>query len=652
MTKRNFQNNSAIFRVCKISKQLVSLLNPLYYCGNFERGRGCVAEKEEGKHVKQIKMKKENKFVRYGACWPMLLLAFAWACSPGFYKTARQPELPDVVRYLASPGLEGRKAGSRGDSLAAVYIRDKMQELGLKLVYTNGLQPFTLISSALAGESNHLDYAGRTFELNRDYLPYSFSSGSRFSGEILFAGYGFDIKTDSLVWNDYEGLNVSEKWVLILKGDPDLDKQESPFVPYSDIRSKVLTAIDHGAAGIIFTGGPGYHTTDQLEPLYYDKNSSSYPAPVFQVTAATADKMLAASGVTVATLEEWVNRERKSSGFLLEGKVTGQADVRLSKATTYNVAALWPGNDPLLKNETVVVGAHFDHLGMGGPGSGSRALDTLAVHYGADDNASGVAALLEVASRVVARNDNRRTIVFAAFGAEEMGLIGSKQFTAEPPVDLSKTTAMVNFDMVGRLDTVTQALSIGGTQTSLQSEEILNRLNPGFKLAFSGEGIGPSDHAPFYLLNIPVFFFTTGAHSDYHTPGDGADKINEAGIRQVADYAWNVVEEIANRNEKLTFQEAGSKIQRSRGGRFKVTLGVMPDYAGLEKNGMRVDAVSPGKPAEKAGMQKGDIITAIDGKSVGNIYDYMNRLKTLTAGQTISVDVLRNGKAVVLIVQL
>lgn len=600
--------------------------------------------------IKMISMK------RYGAGLTALGLIISVACSPLLFQQARQPVTGDVVNYLASPGLEGRKAGTAGDSLAAVYIRDRMRGLGLQLLYDNGLQPFTLISSALPGESNHLEYMGQTFELNRDYLPYSFSSGSQFSGGIVFVGYGFEIKTDSLVWNDYEGLDVSGKWVLILKGDPDIDKQESPFVPFSDVRSKVLTAIDHGAAGVLFTGGPGYQAADQLEPLYYDKNSSSYPVPVFQITAATADKMMAARGYRVATLEEKLNKERKPVriplGGLLGGSLTGQADVSLEKATTYNVTAFLPGRDPVLKNEYVVVGAHYDHLGIGGPGSGTRAPDTVAIHYGADDNASGIAAMLEVAARAKSEKKNRRSLVFVAFGAEEMGLIGSKQFTGESPVDLSKATAMINFDMVGRLDTASMALSIGGTQTSAESEEMLTRLNTGFNLAFSGEGIGPSDHAPFYLRNIPVFFFSTGAHPDYHTPGDVAEKINEKGIAQIAGYAWEVVREVANRYEKLTFQEAGSKTQRTRGGRFKVTLGVMPDYAGLEKGGMRIDAVTPGKPAHQAGMQKGDIITAIDGKSVGNIYDYMNRLKTLTEGQTISVDLLRNGKPVVLIVQL
>ena len=195
-------------------------------------------------------------------------------------------------------------------------------------------------------------------------------------------------------------------------------------------------------------------------------------------------------------------------------------------------------------------------------------------------------------------------------------------------------------------------MSIGGTKTSKETEQILNDLNPGFSLSLSGEGVGPSDHASFYLQNIPVFFISTGAHSDYHTPQDDIDLINFEGAKEVMDYAHKLVSEVANRSEKLTFQEAGAKFQRSRGGRFKVTLGVMPDFAGLEKRGMRIDGVTKGKPAHKGGMLKGDIITAIEGKKVGNIYEYMNRLKTLEAGQTITVDVLREDKPTVLIIQL
>jgi aminopeptidase YwaD len=210
---------------------------------------------------------------------------------------------------------------------------------------------------------------------------------------------------------------------------------------------------------------------------------------------------------------------------------------------------------------------------------------------------------------------------------------------------------MFNFDMVGRLDT-SNTLSIGGTKTALENEGLLNKFNTGFKLTFSGEGTGPSDHSSFYLQSIPVFFISSGAHGDYHTPNDDADLINYEGEQKIIAYSYNIIKEVANENTKLTFQEAGSPQRPGRGARYKITLGVMPDFAGAEKRGMRVDAVTKGKPAYKGGILKGDIITAIDGKKVGNIYDYMNRLNTLEAGQTISVDVLRGDKEVVLIIQL
>jgi Zn-dependent M28 family amino/carboxypeptidase len=336
----------------------------------------------------------------------------------------------------------------------------------------------------------------------------------------------------------------------------------------------------------------------------------------------------------------------------LNSTVSVTANVNQKETETQNVVALLPGIDNNLKNEYVVVGAHFDHLGMGGPGSGSRVTDTIAVHNGADDNASGVAAVIQLAEKLASEKKNKRSIIFVAFGAEEMGLVGSKAFTNKPPMETEKMVAMFNFDMVGRLDPKTNGLSIGGTQTSKETEALLTDLNTGFELAFSPEGVGPSDHASFYLQNIPVFFISTGAHSDYHTPLDDAELINFEGTKKVADYSYLVISEVANRETTLTFQEAGPKFQRSRGGRSKVTFGVMPDFAGLEKRGMRIDAVTKGKPAEKAGMKKGDIIIAIDGKKVGGVYDYMDRLKTMEIGQQVSVDIIRDEKETVLIVQL
>lgn len=556
------------------------------------------------------------------------------------------------IRYLASEDLEGRKSGERGDSLAAFFILEQFIKAGLEPLYGTGIQSFSLISSVQPGENNHLAFNNLSFKIHTDFLPYSFSANKSLTAPVVFTGYGFTIKTDSLQWNDYEAAEVTGKWVLLLKGDPELDNPQSKFAVYSDERVKVLNALDHGAAGVILVAPPSVSDKDELQNIFYDKNSSTYSIPVIQCTRKVADQLLTGKNLTVKQLADRLNTGRIPIVIELDATLSASAEVIQNKVKSYNVAARLPGKSAALDDEHIVIGAHYDHLGHGGPGSGSRMPDTMAVHYGADDNASGVAALIELACLASKSENNGRSLIFAALGAEEMGLIGATTFTSNPPAELSKIKAMFNLDMLGRLDSLTRVLHIGGTGTSLESEEILVRKNNCFSLNMSPEGSGPSDHAAFYMHDIPVFFVSTGAHEDYHTPGDTFEKINVAGIGKISEYLWEVVKEISNRDDALTFRESGEKVRRSRGTRLKVTLGIMPDFAGQEKSGLRIDAVTTGKPASLAGMKKGDIITAINGLKVGNIYDYMSRLNSLEAGQTISVDVLREGKPVILIVQL
>lgn len=585
------------------------------------------------------------KFISFVA-----LLATLAACGPRYNAEITVEDIRENIEYLASDSLKGRKSGEVGDLLAAEFIRSKFDAAGLELMYENGLQSFNLVSAAELGEGNSLKVGDKSFEVENEFLPYAFSANTKVIAPVVFAGYGIQVDRDTLQWNDFANLDVKGKWLLVLQGDPDLDNPNSPYLEFSSERAKALKASDVGAAGIIMVAGTKFSEKDELSSLFFDKNSSRYGIPVLQATRSVANEILKASGESIESLEEKMVAENTTTGIALDKEVTVSINVSLKETTTYNVVAMLPGTDPALENEYVIVGAHFDHLGMGGPGSGSRAVDTIAVHNGADDNASGVSAVIQVAEKLAAEKINKRSIIFVAFGAEEMGLVGSKAFTAEPPVETEQMTAMFNFDMVGRLRD--DALSVGGTKTAKETEKILNDLNPGFQLALSGEGVGPSDHASFYLQNIPVFFISTGAHSDYHTPLDDVELINFEGAVKVMEYSHALVNEIANREDKLTFQEAGSKFQRSRGGRFKVTFGIMPDYAGLEKRGMRIDGVTKDKPAYKGGMKKGDIITAIEGKKVGNIYDYMNRLQELEAGQTVSVDVIRDDKETVLIIQL
>ena len=581
----------------------------------------------------------------------LLLLAALSATAQKFNPAVTVDELKKDVGYLASDELQGRKSGEPGDLAAAQYIRDKFKAAGLQLLYNDGFQSFGLVTSAKTGEGNKLTVNNEAVQVEKGFLPYAFSSNSTATAGVVFAGFGLEVDRDSLQWNDYKNIDVAGKWVMVLQGDPDLENPQSPYLEYSSERTKALVASDKNAAGIIFVAGTKFSEKDELSSLVFDKNSSRYSIPVIQVTRETANKILG-NETTIEQLEAQMLADKKPVSKTTVSSVSATVNVVLTESETRNVVAMLPGTNASLKNEYVVIGVHYDHLGMGGPGSGSRVADTIAVHNGADDNASGVAAVIQLAERMAGAKNNKRSIIFVAFGAEEMGLVGSKAFVNKPPVETEKMVAMFNFDMVGRLDAKSNGLSIGGSQTGKESEELMNSLNNGFNLAFSPEGVGPSDHASFYLQNIPVFFISTGAHSDYHTPLDDAELINFEGIKKVADYSALLVENIANRPSNLTFQEAGPKFQRSRGGKLKVTFGVMPDYAGLEKRGLRIDAVTPGKPAEKAGMKKGDIITAIEGKKVGGVHDYMSRLQTLSVGQRVSVDIIRDEKPSVLIIQL
>jgi aminopeptidase YwaD len=345
----------------------------------------------------------------------------------------------------------------------------------------------------------------------------------------------------------------------------------------------------------------------------------------------------------------------KPVSFEIDTKISATAEVIQEKVMARNVIGYLEGSDPVLKSSYVVIGAHYDHLGMGGTGSGSRFMDSLAIHNGADDNASGVAGVLELAASLGSDEPApRRSVIFIAFDGEELGLLGSKYYVNHPVFTLKDAVAMINFDMIGRLKQDNPGIMIGGTGTSAESEDLLNSLDSGnIQLNFSPEGFGPSDHAAFYGENIPVFFFSTGAHEDYHTPDDDWDRLNFEGEKEILEIAEELVVKLADRDSLLTFREAGPKEQEGRAGyRFKVTLGIMPDFTSTTETGLGVGGVKKDGPAFKGGILKGDVITAIDGKQINDIYDYMNRLKKLQPGQRISVDILRGDKKEILIIQL
>jgi len=319
--------------------------------------------------------------------------------------------------------------------------------------------------------------------------------------------------------------------------------------------------------------------------------------------------------------------------------------------TTHNIIAVLPGKDKQLKNEYIVVGSHYDHLGLGGQGSGSRRPDTVAVHPGADDNASGDAVVLELA-KYLKKVRAKRSIIFAFFGAEEQGLIGSKNFLEwmkqgddkriNLPINIKGIVAMVNLDMVGRMRD--NAMSVSGTGTSSQFKAMAEAVAEQTKLNISctPDGYGPSDHASFVAQDIPVLFLTTGGHMEYHTPDDVPSTLNYDGMQQTLDFSQELITRLANMPETPDYISVPSS-NTMRHANFKVTLGLMPDVMGASRiPGLRADIVVAGKPAHTAGIRSGDIIQEIDGKPVKNMDDYMQRLSELEPDTTIPVKVLRN----------
>lgn len=558
------------------------------------------------------------------------------------------------IEYLASDALKGRKTGTPEALAAAEYIREQFRNSGLKLLSDNGFQHFEVVTGITLGDKNLLEIDGQSLIAGEDFTPLPFSKNGNLSAPVVFIGYGFDITDDDFRWNDYENMDMTGKWAMILRGAPQPETDSDRFAGSVDERFKVMIAQDNGAAGVIFISGEQLDKDDKLLRLSYDRSPATSGIPVIHLKRSVADQFITDDKMQIATLEENINRNMQPNSFDISVTVTAHVDLKKEHVIAQNVVAMIEGSDPDIHDQFVVIGAHFDHLGMGGRGSGSRTPDTVAVHYGADDNASGVAGIIALANYFAATDKApARSIVFAAFDAEEMGLIGSRHFVNEPLIDLKKVTAMINFDMIGRLRE-TNTISIGGTGTSLETEEILNQLAEKYPLTlnYSKEGFGPSDHAAFYSNDIPVFFISTGAHADYHTPRDHPAGINAEGMIKVLDFSAGLVEQLSNHDEMLTFQEAGPSSRTDHRYNFKVTLGIMPDMTSSGNDGLRVDAVRPGAPASSGGMQKGDIITAIDGNPVGNIYDYMGRLKNLEPGQVITVDVTRNGDTEVLIIQL
>jgi hypothetical protein len=466
-------------------------------------------------------------------------------------------ELVDITSRLTNEEFAGRGTGTGYDTLAAAYIKRQLSRAKLEPFAGDGLQRFVVNVSAESGEANRLFINGIKLVPGTDYVPLALSANVSLNAGIAFCGYGFMASNDSMQWNDYHDIDIKGKWAMLMRGYPDANPAASSYNTLASDRIKVLSARENGAAGVLLVSGQEWDAADNLDKP--SRGESSAGIPVMQIKRNVADTILKPSGKTLKELEKRAGSELRPDSFITGSTADGEAEIVAKDARTANVVMFIEGTT--LKDEYVIVGAHYDHLGMGGPGSGSRTPDTVAVHYGADDNASGVAMMIELAEKLASvKKGHARSILFVAFTGEEMGLLGSKYFVENMGINPSAVNLMVNLDMVGRMKEG-NGVQVGGAGTAAGLRDTVLSFNDTtlLSLSFTEEGYGPSDHSSFYSKNIPVLFITTGLHLDYHTPSDTYTKLNYGGMVRLGDLLYKVVTAAADEPVRLAFREAGPK---------------------------------------------------------------------------------------------
>ena len=566
------------------------------------------------------------------------------------------------VTYLASDELEGRLTGSKGATEAARYIANEFKKLGLKPLVgsartaaakqptgaTAYLQQFPYVSAVSAGKKNELLFTrptqGGTFKVVEkelftpgvDWLPLGFSSSATVEGGIVFVGYG--ITATELNHDDYATANATGKIAIALQGTPDGDNPHSQFARFDGVRWKAVAARNAGAKALIIVALEPNLTYDRLAKLSYDNSAGDAGLPVVVISRPSIELLLHDSDVSLAQLEQ------SPESRTLTGDVRLTTDVVRNETPAYNVAGVLEGSDPLLKNEVIIIGAHYDHLGRGGEGSGSLAPRSGEIHHGADDNASGTAGVLELARLLSAQKPRpKRTIVFIAFSGEEEGLLGSSYYVNHPLLPLANTVAMINMDMIGRMKD--NRLIVGGVGTAKEWRDLMSAAaDKTFQLTLNEDGFGPSDHSSFYAKQIPVLFFWTGTHNDYHKPSDTSDKIDYDDEARILALVARIVNRLDAADKRVTYTIAKSDpAPRTTG--FRVYLGTIPNYSD-SNDGLLLDGIRDDSPAAKAGLKAGDKIVKIGDHEIRNVYDYTAALGEMKAGEEYVIEVLRGGQRI------
>jgi Zn-dependent M28 family amino/carboxypeptidase len=673
-----------------------------------------------------------------------LLLAFVIAAAPALAQRTAQSSVPDVERlrahisYLASDKLEGRRTGTDGAREAASYVAGEFLRLGLapggsaanlprgKVEARAYLQDFPYVAVVELGKGNAMTLNTRApdappqakpetlaLRVGDDWMPLGFSANGKVeNAPAVFVGYG--ITATDLNYDDYKNAEVQGNVAVARAGTPDGDNPHSRFTRAGELRFKAAAAHAAGARALVIIASEDDFKNERLTTLKYDNAGGDAGLPVVVISRQAAAKILGLP--SPSKLSEAAGRDAFPVK-LPHGALSITTDIVRKNAPASNVVGVLEGSDPQLKNETIVIGAHYDHLGRGG--DGSLAAREGEIHHGADDNASGTAGLLELARLFTQETARmRRTVVFVAFGGEEEGLIGSSYYVAHPERPLEQTVAMINMDMIGRLRE--GALSVGGVGTAAEWRGRVEEANRGynvtldpsvtgevaqspgnarsagggkgveksdgkesakadgaarvrntsgrpmpivvtgsngqtavtatpaerFALRLSEDGFGPSDHSSFYARRVPVLFFFTGSHEDYHKPSDTADRINYDGEARVLQFIREIVEDIQSSDKRPTYAVAKAEAN-SRSNGFRVYLGTVPNY-GDSTDGLKLDAVREGSPAERAGLKAGDKVVKLAGRDVRNVYDYTQALSEMKAGQEYEAEVLRDGQRLTL----
>lgn len=571
---------------------------------------------------------------------------------------ASEARLRKDIFYLASDKLEGRGVTTRGNQLAAEYIAAEFQKAGLKPAGTDGsyFQPFGIAGSGLVKEPRLVLYGPQGQQIvlkpgvHFEALGLS-HSGRLVAAPVVFVGYGITSPDPAL--DEYADLDVAGKVVIVLRDTPRSDNKFAVAAnwrrKHGSFTEKMKNADAHKAAAILFvndrdTAADG----DELQNFGY---SAPFPSPVklpaLHVRRSVVEPML---GTSLEGLERDIDRELKPRSQPIDGWNVS-LDVEVKRGTDViaarNVVGVLEGSGKLA-DETIVVGAHYDHVGYGGPYS-LATLKKMAIHHGADDNASGTTSIIELARRLAGapKTGDRRRILFIAFSGEELGLFGSAHYCKAPIYPLEKTAAMVNLDMVGRAakDPATgkERLTVYGTGTSEKFDALIESLNKkyDFQLKKVPTGLGPSDQMSFYLKKVPVFFFFTNDHPDYHRPSDTADKINIPGMRRVVDLTEELTVHLATVPEKPNY--IAIKGPSMAGGPSGPRLGIRPDY-GDAGEGVLLAGVNEGEAAAKAGLKEGDRLLLINGKEVKSVENYMVLMRGHKKGDVLDITILRSGK--------